>query len=180
MKNLIYLLSRLFFYGFAIFSVLVAICSILAIFEYYAVIDFSFLNIGNYENATLKFLTIQIPYTSLKVELIFGSLLLLIFASLLFYTYYFYVLKEFFKIFIKNTLFNTTTLSKMHTFYLLNCAFAIGFAIRGIFTYFVLDNLDSELILLICIHVFITIILYYYKDVIQKGFKIQEENDLTI
>lgn len=180
MKNFIYLLSKLFFYGFSLFTILLTFYSILGVLEFYEIFQFSSVIIEDFGLLGNSFITIILPVIELKIMLRFGFLLLFILASLLFYSYYFYVLKEFFQLFINEKVFVETSLKKLHLFYKINYVPAIVFLGRALLSILKGFPLDTELVIISFIHFVIAILLYYYMDLVKKGMQVQEENDLTI
>ncbi|MAD98223.1 MAG: hypothetical protein CMB99_12930 [Flavobacteriaceae bacterium] len=180
MKNLIYHLSRIFFYGFCLFAGLLTFGCVLALFENAEIIDWTFINFESNEVANMKLLIFELALFSLRIELQFGMILLFILLALYFYAYYFFTLKDFFNLFVKEKVFEDVSIDKLQTFNKLNYYAGFVFLGRAIYTFVNKDQLDGELVIIGAIHFVIALLLYYYTDLVRKGLKIQNENDLTI
>ncbi len=98
-----------------------------------------------------------------------------------FYVFYFYSMKKFFKIFDDNT-FSSKSIKSANFFFIINFAPIIYWIIYSIYCLIVgktTNFFDDEFIILI-IHLFVAVLVFLYRDILMKGIKLQEENDLTI
>jgi len=119
MKKTIYTLSRGLFYTFTVFFCFVFIFSILAFVEHYMGLNIPFVDI--YNNDGQSYANISIPFINWKVEFIFSFLIVMVmWGGLLFYVMYFYALKEFFRIFIEDEVFNQKSLKRLKSFMYIN------------------------------------------------------------
>ena len=177
MKKTIYNLSKLFFYGFSLFAIILTINSILGLIEYKGWSDFSFISFVENEESDFDFLQVQMPFT---VQILFGWILPFIIASLCFYCFYFYALKNFFKLFILEKVFSDDSLNKLNLFHKLNYLPAFVFVGRSLYSIVNSRKVDNELLIIAVIHFIIALLLLYYIDLVKKGHVIQKENELTI
>lgn len=175
MKKTAYLISKLTFWGFLLFSCILIPLSLFAFLEYYFNWDIPFVNIIQREG--LDFAKIK----NIGVEFWINYTVILMWATFIYYTIYFYVLKGFFNIFITKKTFEENSLQKLNLFYRLNfIPVVIGFI--GITIRYILFNTlrFDEPHFFILIHMIIAFFLFFYLDLIKKGNTIQQENDLTI
>lgn len=177
MKNTVYTLSKLFFYGFSLFAIVLTINSVLGFIEYKEWLDFSFISFSENKESNFDFLVIQIPFT---VQIQFGWILPVIIASLYFYCYYFYALKDFFALFVKEDVFTEQSINRLNLFHKLNYFPAFVFLGRAFYPILNDGRADGELIIIALIHLALALLLLYYLDLVKKGYVIQQENDLTI
>ncbi len=92
---------------------------------------------------------------------------------------YCYTLKEFFKIFISENVFSKSGLKKIYHFLYVNIFIIIlTFIISIINTYTSHFRLGN--IFFASIFIAISYLIYLYIDIYKKGYKIKQENDLTI
>lgn len=180
MKRIIYFLSKAFFYAFSFFFIFVFVFSILSFVEHNFNLDVPFVEITN--KGEYDFATIKIPMIKLNVGFVFSFFIALaMWIGLLFYCVYFYALKEFFKVFIKDLTFSHESIKKLNLFLWLNLIVVMYGFIWTIVEGIKLSEFKfDEALFLLLIHGFIALIVYLYMDVFRKGSKIQEENDLTI
>lgn len=171
----IYLLSRIFYYLCAVFTVFIFLSSLLSFFESHFDIDIPMITISKNETS------INIPF--IKSQIIFFNSfgVFALWLSFGFYALYFYALSEFFKVFTKEKIFTHHSINKLRLFGYLNLLTPVL-----VLFYFILERvqniplrLGSEFILPIP-HLCIALFVYLYLDLIKKGKLIQEENDLTI
>ena len=125
--------------------------------------------------------SITIPFSKLHIEFINSFGIIALWLSFGFYAFYFYALSEFFKVFTKTQVFTQHSIKKLQLFGSLNLIPAVF-----IFLYFIVERvqsmplkMDSEYILPIP-HLCIALFVYLYIDLIKKGKRVQDENDLTI
>ncbi len=180
MKSIAYFLSNGFFYAFSMFFIFVFVFSILAFAEYNLDWDVPFVELT--EEGNNDYATIKIPIMELSVGFVFNVIVAFImWIGLLFYCIYFYALKEFFKVFIKDNTFSQDSIKKLKLFLRLNLIVMFYGIIWTVIDSIRLDKFQfDEAHFLLLVHGSIAIIVYLYMDVIKKGRKIQEENDLTI
>lgn len=180
MKRSAYIISKMFFYIFSTFFVFVLIFSMLSFAEYYFEWDIPFVEITNADGQ--DFANISIPFIDLHVGFIFNFyVLIILWFWLLFYVFYTYALKEFFKVFITEKIFASKSLEKLQFFFKLNfIPIVIGLVIAIVsFIRNKSFNFDEEHFAII-VHAFVAFLVYLYIDILKKGKHIQEENDLTI
>ncbi|MCI2229323.1 DUF2975 domain-containing protein [Polaribacter sp. MSW13] len=154
--------------------------SILSLFEKYEFFDAPFVDIleNDIDGFNVK---ISIPFIEGIVKYQFSYTIIFMWLWLLFYAIFFYVLKDFFKIFIDNELFTAKHLNKLKIFFRLNfipIILNIGSIVMGW-----IENKKvsfEEEYFFVFIHTCIAIIIYTYIDIFKKGQRLQEENDLTI
>lgn len=175
MKKIAFLISKLTFWGFGLFSMIVISLSIVSLLEYYFNWDIPFIDIVTREN--LDYAKIN----GIGVEFWINYTIILMWGTFIYYTFYFYVLQSFFKIFITQKTFEENSLKKLTLFYRLNyIPVIIGF--MGItYRYISLNRFKfDEPHFFVLIHLIIAFFLYFYLDLIKKGSFIQQENELTI
>lgn len=179
MKKTISISAQAFFYVFSTCFVFVFLFSIFSFLEKYFGIDIHFVTVleGN-ENFNAQ---IKIPFINAVFSYNFSYTILYMWLWLLFYSIYFYTLKEFFKIFTKNNIFNEESLQKLTLFFKINL---IPLVINVLIVLCILfeqegENMEEE-IFMIVIHSCVGVIVYLYIDVFKKGIQLQEENNLTI
>ncbi|CAM1345328.1 DUF2975 domain-containing protein [Tenacibaculum amylolyticum] len=179
MKKIAFQLSKLFYYGFALFSAFVTIFSMLSFIEYYLDWDIPLVSILDKESD--PYVNIRIPLLQLTVGFSLSIKVILMWLSLFFYTIYFWALKNFFGVFIQEQVFNKTSQQKLRVFFKLNFI-PIFVGLISIIVGLTKSNkiIFSEEHLPLIIHLLIAFMVYFYMDLMQKGRKIQEENDLTI
>ena len=170
MKKLIYKLSIIFFYGFISFAILVTLGSLFAIIEYNNSSNFSF----------ISFKKEPLMFRFLIIEMAFGYILPFILGAIYFYCFYFYVLKNFFKLFLLEKIFSEKSIEKLKLFQKLNYFPALVFLLRAFYPLLNSKNVDGELIIISFVHLSVIIVVSYYLDLAKKGLQIQQENDLTI
>ncbi|APZ46460.1 hypothetical protein BW723_09190 [Polaribacter reichenbachii] len=175
MKKLAYLISKLTFWGFLIFSLILIPLSAFSFLEYYFNWDLPFVDIVKRDG--LNFAKIK----NIGVEFWLTYTVFLMWGTLIYYSIYFYVLKGFFKIFITQKTFEENSLKKLTLFYRINyIPVIIGF-IGITIRYFMHNTLRfDEPHFFVLIHLILAFFLYFYLDLIRKGNYIQQENDLTI
>lgn len=180
MTKTAYFISKVFSYAFTVFFLFVFVFSILSFVEHNFNLDVPFVEITN--EGEYNFATIKIPVIELNVGFVFSFLIAVVmWIGLLFYCVYFYALKEFFKVFIKENTFNLESIKKLKLFLWLNLSIMIYGVIWIIVDLFRLQKLQfDEAHFLLLVHGTIALIVYLYMDIFKKGSKIQEENDLTI
>jgi len=175
MKKTAFLLSKCIFWGFTLFSIIAIPLSLLAFLEYYFNWDFSFIEIVKRD--TLDFAKIN----NIGIEFWLKYTVVSMWATLIFYSVYFYTLKNFFGVFISARTFEEESLKQFIKFYKLNFVpVFIGFI--GIIIQFASINKFEfdEPHFFVIIHLIVAFFLYFYLDLIRKGNNIQQENDLTI
>ena len=180
MKKAIYILSRGLFYTFTVFFCFVFIFSILAFVEHYLSWDIPFVNL--YDNEGASYAKISLPFIDFKVEFIFSFLIVLgMWIGLLFYVIYFYTLKEFFRVFIEDEVFNLKSLKRLKTFLYINLipiVYALGLTLFQIIKNGQFKFEEDQGIAIF--HLLVAFLVYLYMDLLKKGQVIKQENDLTI
>ena len=179
MKQISYFLSKLFFYGFAFFSGFVILFSILSFIEFKVGWDVPFVTVSSED--TEAYAHIKIPFFELMIGFQLSFKVIAMWFSLLFYTLYFWALKNFFGVFIQEEIFNTASEKKLKLFFKVNLLpVIVGFIyiIAGLLLS--KNKIFNEELFPIAIHVIVALMVYFYMDLMQKGRRIQEENNLTI
>ncbi|MFK7832917.1 MAG: DUF2975 domain-containing protein [Winogradskyella sp.] len=180
MKKIIYILAKGFFYAFAVFFVFIFVFSILAFAEHQLGWNVPYVNIT--EEPTHSYANINLPLLDMHVGFIFKlAVVFAMWIGIVFYVIYFYALKEFFKVFIEEEVFNAKSLERLKIFFIINLI-PVGFAF-GLSMYQIVKNgsfkFEEDQGIAI-FHLCIAFLAYLYMDIIRKGNLIQEENDLTI
>lgn len=180
MKKATYILSRGLFYTFAVFFCFVFVFSILAFVEHYLEWNIPFVDL--YDNLGQSFAKISLPFIDFKVEFIFSFLIVIgMWIGLLFYVIYFYMLKEFFRIFIEDEAFSQKSLKRLKTFLYINLipiVYALGLTIVQVIKSNQFKFEEDQGIAIF--HLVIAFLVYLYMDLLKKGQVIKQENDLTI
>ncbi|PKH50024.1 hypothetical protein CXF68_04580 [Tenacibaculum sp. Bg11-29] len=180
MKKIIYICAKTFFYLFTFFFVFVLLFSILSLVEKHGILDVPYVDI--IENDVDDFnAKIKIPIVNGIIKYQFSYTIVFMWLWLLFYSIYFYVLKDFFRIFIDNELFNAKSLNKLKIFFKLNfipIILNIGIIVIG-WTKKEKVSFEEEYFF-IFIHSCVALLIYLYIDLFKKGRRLQEENNLTI
>jgi hypothetical protein len=180
MKNTIYIFSKGLFYAFTAFFLFIVVFSALAFVEYQLGWDVPFVDLSEKNNEVYAF--INLPLIELGVGFPFKIYVLFVmWIGILFYVIYFYMLKEFFKVFIEEKVFSSKSLKRLKLFLYINLVpllYALGLSIYQIIQ---TENFkfeeDQGMAL---VHLFVAFLVYLYMDIVKKGSLIQEENDLTI
>lgn len=179
MKKVFYLFSKAFFWAFSLFSAFVLLFSIMSFLEYYFNWDIPFIKFFVIEEQ--NYVTIQIPLIKMKVQFLFSFTMLLMWGTFIFYSIYFYALQNFFAVFIAKKTFEESSLKKLNLFYRLNYIPVIVSVIGIVIELFIEQKLIfNEVHFFFILHLLIIFLLYLYLDLVRKGLKIQQENDLTI
>ncbi|WP_397447492.1 hypothetical protein [Polaribacter sp. R77954] len=175
MKKIAYLISKLTFWGFTFFSIITLFFSMLGFLEYKLKWDNSFIEIVKRDG--LDFAKIH----GIGVEFWLSYAVFLMWATFIFYSIYFYVLQNFFAIFISQKTFEEKSVQQLNKFYRLNYIPVIMGFIGITYRYFSLGYFKfDEPHFYVLIHLILAFFLYFYLDLITKGNTIQQENDLTI
>lgn len=175
MKKIAYLVSKITFWGFTLFSVITLLFSILAFLEYYYEWDISFIEIVKRDG--LDFAKIN----RIGVEFWLSYVVIFMWCTFIFYSFYFYILQSFFAIFIAQKTFEEKSVHQLTKFYRLNFIPVIIGCIGITFRYFSLGYFKfDEPHFFVLIHLIVAFFLYFYLDLIKKGNVVQQENDLTI
>jgi hypothetical protein len=124
---------------------------------------------------------IDIPFTEMHVGYRNSFAVLLMWLSFAFYTFYFYTLSMFFKVFTEQEVFTVSSVKILKRFMLLNLIPVLVGLCYIMVTYIANYNfkMDSEYLLII-LHSFTALLVYLYLDLLKKGKNVQDENDLTI
>ncbi len=180
MKKTVYLLSRGLFYTFTVFFCFVFVFSILAFVEHY--LEWNIPLVDVFKANQHVYARIFLPFIDFKVEFVFSFLIVLaMWIGLLFYVIYFYTLKEFFRIFIEDEVFNHTSLKRLKTFLYINLipiAYALVVSVIQIIKNSAFKFEEDQGLAIF--HLLIAFLVYFYMDLMKKGQRLQEENDLTI
>lgn len=117
----------------------------------------------------------------LNVEFLLSFKVVLMWGTMIYYSVYFYVLQNFFNLFIAKKTFKEQSLKKLTLFYKLNfIPVIVGFT-GIVIRYIMFEALQfDEPHFFALIHLIIAFFLYFYLDLIREGNNIQQENDLTI
>lgn len=149
--------------------------SILSYFEYKFGIQIPFVDV--FENHA----KVNVPLLGLRIGVPFSYAILIMWSAMSFYAIYFYAFKEFLRVFVEKNMFEVKSLKRLQFFLILNLIpliyiilFTASFLIsRRAF------RLEDDYFIVFA-HLVIAFLLYLYLDVLKKGKRIQEENDLTI
>ena len=114
MKKAAYIISKLTFWGFVIFSCILIPLSLLSFIESYFNWDIPYVEIVKREG--LDFAKIK----NIGVEFWINYTVILMWVTFIYYSIYFYVLQSFFRIFITEKTFETQSLKKLSLFYCRN------------------------------------------------------------
>jgi hypothetical protein len=175
MKKIAFLISKITFWAFVIFSTILIPLSVLSFLEYFFNWNIPFLEIVKREN--LDFAKIDF----IGVEFWINYTITLMWGTMIYYSIYFYVLQGFFRIFITEKTFEEKSIQKLTKFYKLNYVPVIVGIVGIILRYSIYDDLSfDEPHFFVLSHLIIAFFLYLYLDLIKKGNNIQQENDLTI
>lgn len=175
MKKTAYLISKITFWGFTFFSIVSLIFSLLAFLEYYFNWDIPFVEIVKRDG--LNFAKIY----GIGLEFWLSYVVILMWSTFIFYSIYFYVLQNFFAIFITEKTFEKQSVKKLTTFYKLNFIPVIVGFVGITYRYFSLGYFKfDEPHFYVLLHIILAFFLFFYLDLIKKGNSIQMENDLTI
>ncbi|WP_439130596.1 DUF2975 domain-containing protein [Polaribacter sp.] len=175
MKKTAFIISKITFWGFALFSSILIPFSLLSFLEYYFSWDIPFVEIVQRDG--LDFAKIK----NIGVEFWINYTIILMWGTFIYYSIYFYILQSFFKIFITQKTFEENSLQKLKLFYRINFIPVIIDFIGIIIRYILFDSLRfDEPHFFVLIHLLLAFFLYFYLDLIKKGNTIQQENDLTI
>lgn len=124
---------------------------------------------------------INVPLLGLRIGVPFNYAILIMWTSMSFYAIYFYAFKEFLKVFVEKNMFEVKSLKRLKFFLILNLIplvyiilFTASFLIKG-----KVFRLEDDYFIVFA-HLVIAFLLYLYLDVVKKGKRVQEENDLTI
>lgn len=179
MKRIIAICAQAFFYVFSTCFIFVFLFSILAFVEKNTGFDMPFVTILE---ANANFNTqVTIPFINAVFSFNFSYTILFMWLWLLFYSIYFYTLKEFFKIFTTTDLFTDESLRKLILFFRLNLIpLVINLLVALYISFTTKDESIEEEVIMIIIHCFVGVIVYLHIDVFKKGIQLQEENNLTI
>lgn len=181
MKNLVYQFSKMFFYGFTFLFFFVLLFSSLSFLEDILGWNVPFVNIKTYEGFKQAFIRVPILEISFvfPIKTIFPAIIMSL--SLLYYVVFFYALRNFFKIFIKENLFSKESLKQLKLFRKVNLiAVLITITLILITTIKKRSFQFDEEVLVFTIHFFIAFLIYFFVELIKRGNILQQENDLTI
>ena len=107
MKTILYKFSKLFFYGFVLFAIVLTFGALCAVLEHNDLVEFSFISFQQSEVLMFRFFIVQMLY---------GAVLFFIIGALYFYCFYFYTLKNFFQLFTEEKMFSEKKYSKFKVF----------------------------------------------------------------
>lgn len=151
------------------------IFSILSYFEYKFGIQIPFVEI--IENRP----KVLVPILGLRINIPLNYAILIMWTSMSFYAIYFYAFKEFLRVFVEKNMFEVKSLKRLKFFLILNLIpliyiilFTASFLIKGS-----AFRLEDDYFIVFA-HLVIAFLLYLYLDIVKKGKRVQEENDLTI
>ena len=181
MKKIIHIFSKQFFYLFTFVFAFVFIFSVLSFFEYHFGWDIPLVKIEDFNDKLQAF--VSLPFTDSVIIYPITSVLPVIslLVTLFYYVVFFYVLKDFFAVFTIEKVFTENSLKKLKRFQLINSIAIIAalvLAVIGAVKYSRIVFDEEHLVLIV--HIFVAFLIYFYIDLIKKGQRLQEENDLTI
>lgn len=175
MKQTAYIASKLLFYLYLSLYIFIMVFSILSYFEYKFGIQIPFVEIIDNRPK------VHVPVLGLGINIPLNSAILIMWTSMLYYAIYFYAFKEFLRVFVEKNMFEVKSLKRLQFFLILNLIplvyiilFTGSFLIKG-----KAFRLEDDYFIVFA-HLVIAFLLYLYLDVLKKGRRVQEENDLTI
>lgn len=175
MKQTAYIASKLLFYLYSILYLFIMVFSILSYFEYKFGMQIPFVEIM--ENRP----KVHVPVLGLRINIPLNYAILIMWSSMSFYAIYFYAFKEFLRVFVEKNMFEVKSLKRLQCFLILNLIplvyiilFTGSFLIKGKAV-----RLEDDYFIVFA-HLVIAFLLYLYLDILKKGKRVQEENDLTI
>ena len=179
LSQFIYFLSKLFFYVCFAFVLFIIVFSALSFLESTWKIDIPFVELTTSEIETRT--RIQIPLMDMHIGFPNSFLVIFMWLFFVFYAFYFYSLVQFFKIFTQSHVFTKQSVNKLKLFRRLNVV-PILLAVAALIVDIARGTgfkMDSEYLLVI-VHLFVGLLVYFYLDLVKKGKQVQDENDLTI
>jgi len=179
LSSSIYFLSKLFFYVCLAFVVFLILFSALSFAESIWKIDIPLVEVTTTSIETRT--KIQIPFMDMHIGFPNSVLVFFMWVFFGFYALYFYSLSQFFKVFTQTQVFTERSIKSLKIFGWLNLVpitFGILASLVDIFRGKGF-KMDSEY-LLVFIHLFVALLVYFYVDLVKKGKRVQDENDLTI
>ncbi len=185
LTRIVYWISYLIFIVSALFAGYIFLFSILGLLEWFDVYNFPLVDVmSNAENSSKSQIAITIPFTSnfstLSTSYGWYSLPLIV-ISLSATAVYFYYLKEFFKTFIHQDIFQDNSIKKIRTLLFFNILLTLVNFANLLYECILLKRVDfSEQFFYFLTHLSISLLLYLYLDILIKGSDIRKENDLTI
>ncbi|MFL1012469.1 DUF2975 domain-containing protein [Flavisericum labens] len=175
MKKLAYISSVILFYSIATLLIFVMVFSILSYVEYKFELQIPFVDIIGSKGK------VHVPLLNLHINIPFNYSVLIMWIVMLYYLIYFYLFKEFLKVFVSKKVFESKSLKRLKFFLIMNC---IPLVYIVIFSFQFLKKGASFRLhddyFIVFAHLIIAFLIYLYLDVLKKGKHIQEENDLTI
>lgn len=175
MKQTAYIASKILFYFYLSVYLFIMVFSILSYFEYKFGIQIPFVEV--FENHS----KIHVPLLGLRIGVPFNYAILIMWTSMLYYAIYFYAFKEFLRVFVEKNMFETKSLKRLKFFLILNLI-PLVYIILFSASFLIKDRafrLEDDYFIVFA-HLVIAFLLYLYLDVLKKGRRIQEENELTI
>src|SRR5690606_33107998 len=175
MKQTAYIASKLLFYLYLSLYIFIMIFSILSYFEYKFGIQIPFGEIVENRPKVL------LPTLRLILYMPLNYAILITCTRMSFYPISFYAFKEFLRVFVEKNMFEVKSLKRLKFFLILNLIpliyiilFTASFLIKGS-----AFRLEDDYFIVFA-HLVIAFLLYLYLDIVKKGKRVQEENDLTI
>ena len=178
--HLIYYLSRFLFLASLVITVFLIVFSLLSFLEGNFGINIPFVELLTTAGEQTD-VRINIPLTEMYVGYQYSFVVVGVWLSFSFYAFYFHALSQFFKVFTEIQVFTEDSLKKLKRFGWLNLI-PVLLAIlltTGNLLLGASFQMDSEY-LLVAVHLLVALLTYFYLQLISKGKKVQEENDLTI
>lgn len=180
LSGLVYWLAKICF----ILSILILIYIIsgLLIYMYEEISNIKTNLIDRMHHEGKEMVHLKLPFTKFAVGFPTKSLspifMVLVFG---FYSFYFFLMQKFFAIFNTNTSFTEENLNASKKFLQINIVPIVFWMAMIIYSIFNTHEIHfSENFIFILIHIFITLLIYLYQDILKKGLLLKEENDLTI
>lgn len=180
MKIILFRSSQVLFYIISCSFLFVFIVSVLSFVEKYGGVNMPFVTMLG--NESLHNAQINVPFINATFSYKFSYSILFMWAWLFFYALFFYTLKEFFKIFIRKSVFDKVSINKLKLFLQLNYIPILINLVIILYDYFFSSNgynFEEEFIFIV-FHVCIGLLVYLYLDVFKKAKVLQDENDLMI
>lgn len=121
---------------------------------------------------------IKIPFTNSVFEGIHaGTTFAAILGFLLFYAFFFFLLRLIFRVFKQQKIFSTTAIRNLKWFAILNTIFPPFYILVA---YWATQSFQISEVMPPILHVVIGVFSLFIMAIFKQGFQIQEENDLTI
>lgn len=179
MKKIFYFSSKAFFWFFTFFVGFILLFSCLSFLEYKLSWDIPFVDI--FEQSGKKFVSLRLPLINMYLKFLISYTVLFMWFTFLYYSYFFFLINRFLKIFIKTKTFEKESVQKLKILFKYNFLPIIIGLVGVVLKFSPNKKFDfDEPHFFVIVHLIIAFFLYLYLDLINKGNYIQNDNDLTI